>query len=47
MKVWCDKCKKDVTLICKMGGLICSKCRTILYVRQFEAIAGRIERGEV
>lgn len=30
-KVYCHKCKKDVELQQKMGGLICKKCSIILY----------------
>ena len=30
-KVYCHRCKKDVELIQKMGGLICKKCSTVLY----------------
>jgi hypothetical protein len=31
MKYYCTKCEKPQSLIIKMGGLICSKCRVILY----------------
>lgn len=31
MRVYCHRCKKNVALQQKMGGLICKKCRVILY----------------
>lgn len=33
MKVTCEQCKKKVKLVEKLGGLICERCRKVLYYR--------------
>lgn len=30
MKLHCERCKQDVELVVKMGGILCKLCRTIL-----------------
>ena len=35
-KVYCPKCKKQVALIEKMGGLICAVCCRILFYRAYK-----------
>lgn len=42
----CSKCGKDVSFVTKMGGLICSLCRTILYLPDTEQFKREMFKGE-